>query len=432
MKTLVIGAGVAGVTTAWALNQRGHDVTVIDALDAPAMETSYANAGQRSYGHVAPWAAPDVIGVGLRGLFSREGPLKVHFPPDPSTLGFLARTLRYATTPRLYDSNNIAMLKLGMVSRDAFLELENRASLDFDGAHEGLLEVTTDTSEAAGLRKKADALTQLGIPHDWLDAQAVARQEPALQSTGPLQPSLLINGDGTGDCHRFTRSLMARCEEAGVTFHFNTQLTGWQRSGERITGAELVSDHNAAPATWTETAEQVVLCAGCGSRKLAAQLGLFLPIYPVKGYSLTAQLDDPERAPRSTVVDLDRKVAITRLGDRMRVTGFAELTAFNRRIPQGRLDVIREAVEARFPGAADFHRAEPWTGFRPMLPDGPPAMGKGPLENLYVNTGHGTFGWTLSAGSAKILAQLVDGETPPIALDAFNPMRFAKRPQPPR
>lgn len=421
MKTLVIGAGVAGVTTAWTLSQRGYDVTVIDALDGSALETSYANAGQRSYGHVAPWAAPDVIGVGLRGLFSRQGPLKVHFPPHPSTISFLAKTLRFATTPRLYESNNTAMLKLGMVSREAFLELEQQLSLNFDGKHSGLLEVTSDPHEASGLRNKAHALTQLGIPHEWLEADAVNRQEPGLQCPKPLQSSLLINGDGTGDCHRFTRELMAHCESAGVRFQFNTRVVGWQCSGERITGAELASDDTG---TWTETADRVVLCAGCGSRPIARKLGLSLPIYPVKGYSLTAEVQDAERAPRSTVVDLDRKVAITRLGDRMRVTGFAELTAFNRRLPQTRLDVIREAVESRFPDAADFRKAEPWTGFRPMLPDGPPALGRGPLENLYVNTGHGTFGWTLSAGSARILGQVMDGETPSISLKAFDPLRF--------
>ena len=424
MKTLVIGAGVAGVTTAWELNQRGYEVTVVDALDSAAMETSYANAGQRSYGHVAPWAAPDVIGVGLRGLFSRQGPLKVHFPPHPSTIGFLARTLRYATTPRLYESNNTAMLKLGMVSREAFLALEKQLDLSFDGDHKGLLEVTSDPDEAKGLRNKAHALSQLGIHHEWLEASAISRQEPGLQCPKPLQSSLLINGDGTGDCHRFTRELMAHCESVGVQFQFNTQLVGWERSGNRITGAELSSGDAQTARTWTETADRVVLCAGCGSRQIARKLGLSLPVYPVKGYSLTAQVTDPERAPRSTVVDLDRKVAITRLGERMRVTGFAELAAFDRRLPQTRLDVIREAVESRFPGAADFQTAEPWTGFRPMLPDGPPALGKGPIENLFVNTGHGTFGWTLSAGSARILGQVMDEETPPISLKAFDPQRF--------
>lgn len=432
MKTLVIGAGVAGITTAWTLSQRGHEVTVIDALDGAALETSYANAGQRSYGHVAPWAAPDVVSVGLRGLFRREGPLKIHFPPHASTLGFLARTLRFATTPRLYESNNTAMLKLGMVSREAFLALEDRLSLNFDGNHQGLLEVTSDPHEASGLRNKAHALTQLGITHEWLESDGVNRQEPGLQCPQPLQSSLLINGDGTGDCHRFTRELMAHCESAGVRFQFNTRVVDWQRSGDRVTGAELASSNGEKTGTWTEMADSVVLCAGCGSRSIARRLGLSLPVYPVKGYSLTARVRSGERAPRSTVVDLDRKVAITRLGDRMRVTGFAELTAFNRDIPQSRLDVIREAVEARFPGAADFGNAEPWTGFRPMLPDGPPALGKGPLENLYVNTGHGTFGWTLSAGSARILGQVMHGETPPIALDAFDPMRFSKRPPRPR
>lgn len=426
MKTLVIGAGVVGVTTAWTLNERGHDVTVIDALDGAAMETSFANAGQRSYGHVSPWAAPEMISTGLKGLFRREGPLKMHFPPRPSTIAFLLRTLRFATTSRLYESNNTAMLRLGMVSREAFLKLEEKLDIDFDGDHQGLLEVTTDPEEEKGLQGKANALAQLGITHQWLDPGSVTRQEPALESLSPLRPSLLINGDGTGDCHRFTGALMTHCQNAGVTFLFNTRLSEWHRSGNRISAVELATSGDASPTTWTETADNVVLCAGCDSAKLAAQLGMPLPIYPVKGYSLTAPVTDPDRAPRSTVVDMDRKVAISRLGDRVRVTGFAELTGFNRNISEKRVAVIRHAATNRFPGAADFSKARAWTGFRPMLPDGPPALGQGPFENLYLNTGHGTFGWTLSAGSARILGQVMDGESAPIPLQAFNPMRFSK------
>ena len=420
MRALVIGAGIVGLTTARMLARRGYSVTVVEAHEGPGMETSYANAGQRSYGHVSPWAAPDLIGVGLKGLVRRQGPLKMHMPPAPRTIGFLFQTLRYAWESGRYDTSNRAMLQLGQVSRNAFHAIDEELPEGFDGHHEGLLEISRDPVEYTGLQTKARALTEQNIEHEWLDAGSVSRQEPALAATGDLQPSLLINGDGTGDCHRLSQLIMTQCREAGVRFFFGTSVTQWEHNGDALEGAH-VSD---GTRSWLETADATVVCAGCASRDLVRPLGLKLPVYPVKGYSLTAPLENPEKAPRSTVVDLDNKVAITRLGDRMRVTGFVELTGFNRRIPESRLQVLQEAINERFPGAADFNHAEPWTGFRPMLPDGPPALGTGPLRNLWLNTGHGTFGWTLSAGSAELLGLMMHGEPTPIDVSAFDPCRF--------
>ena len=422
MRALVVGAGIVGLTTARMLARRGYTVAVVDALEGPGMETSYANAGQRSYGHVSPWAAPDLIGVGVKGLVRRQGPLKMHMPPAPRTIGFLLQTLRYAWGRGRYETNNQAMLQLGQVSRHAFQSIDEELPEGFDGHHEGLLEISRDPIEYAGLQSKAKALAAQQIEHEWLDASRVSQQEPALTATGDLQPSLLINGDGTGDCHRLSRLLMEQCRKAGVQFFFGSHVTDWAHNGHTLQGAH-VSD---GERNWLETADQTVLCTGCASRDLARPLGLKLPVYPVKGYSLTAPLEAPDKAPRSTVADLDNKVAITRLGDRMRVTGFAELTGFNRRIPESRLQVLREAVTERFPGAADFHHAEPWTGFRPMLPDGPPALGRGSLQNLWINTGHGTFGWTLSAGSAELLGLMMHNEATPIDVSAFNPLRFGR------
>lgn len=422
MRALVVGAGIVGVTTARMLANRGYTVTVVDAHEGPGMETSYANAGQRSYGHVSPWAAPDLIGVGLRGLVRRQGPLKMRVPPSPRTIGFLLQTLRYAWESGRYEASNRAMLQLGQVSREAFRAIDRELPEGFDGHHEGLLEISRDPVEYAGLKSKARALAEQQIEHEWLDADSVSRQEPALVETGGLQPSLLINGDGTGDCHQLSALIMEQCREAGVQFFFGTRVTEWEHDGYALEGAHVSNGER----TWLETADVTVLCAGCASRDLARPLGMKLPVYPVKGYSLTARLDNPDKAPRSTVVDLDNKVAITRLGDRMRVTGFAELTDFNRRIPESRLVVLREAVNQRFPGAADFNHAAPWTGFRPMLPDGPPALGPGLLRNLWINTGHGTFGWTLSAGSAELLGLMMHEETTPIDVDAFSPRRFGR------
>lgn len=435
MNVLIVGAGVVGVTTAWALVNRGHNVTVVDRLDGAALETSRANAGQRSYGYVYPWAAPDMVGKALKGLFSRYGPFKVTAPWSPHTLQFLAMSARYSLSQDCYRASHRALLELADYSRQSFLALREPAEDSFDGKHAGLMEVAGNQIESDVLRQKSHVLERLGVDHEWLSADAVRQQEPGMQGPGPVVGGLRMPQDGTGDCHRFTQALARACEARGVTFQYGTALRRWDLSGERIKGAWLQKvSGNLTPGAPTGggrisdqdylATDQVVLCAGCASRDLARPLGLGLPIYPVKGYSLTANVNDPSRSPLSTVVDHGYKVAMTRLGDRVRVTGFVELARFNRRIPERRLLVLREAFASRFPGAANLEQAEPWTGFRPMTPDGPPIIGWGRQENLLLNTGHGTFGWTLSAGSADIIGQLLDGETPDINLNPFRHERF--------
>ena len=432
MNVLIVGAGVVGVTTAWSLVKRGHRVTVVDRLDGAALETSRANAGQRSYGYVYPWAAPDMVGKALKGLFSKYGPFKITTPWSLHTLQFLAMTARCSLSHHRYDQSHKTLLELAEFSRHCFLALEEPREGSFDGQHEGLMEVANDQAACTALSQKAEVLDKLGVDHEWLSPNAVRQQEPGMQGPGPVTGGLRMPGDGTGDCHRFTRALARACEARGVEFQYRTAIRNWDLQEGRIRGAWLqkapVDDRagtteDTSPAHYLETG-QVVLCAGCASRDLARPLGLSLPIYPVKGYSLTGDIDDPGKAPLSTVVDHGYKVAMTRLGNRVRVTGFVELAGFNRRIPARRLDVLREAFASRFPGAADLGQAEPWTGFRPMTPDGPALLGRGRQENLLLNTGHGTFGWTLSAGSAEIIGQLLDGETPSVNLTPLRPERF--------
>ncbi len=419
MRVVVIGAGVTGVTAACALARRGHEVTVVERLEAAAMETSRSNAGQRSYGYVYPWAAPAMIKKALPWLIKTTGPLKMAMPPSFTTLRFLLATWRFAHAPGLFERNKKAMLRLGVFSRQCFLELERTLPLSFDGGHGGLIDLASDQATAEGLKESMGMLDELGIGCQWLTPDALLEQEPGLKGGAPLAGALRITEDGTGDSHQFTQSLAEQCREKGARFLFDSVVTDVRKTGGRIGAVVLESGEELE-------ADAVVLSAGCESRFLGETLGLNLPIYPVKGYSLTAPLDDPSRAPRSTVIDDRYKVVATRLGDRLRATGFVELTDFNRRIPESRLATIRTAVASRFPGAADLEKAESWTGFRPMTPDGPPIIGRYGFENLYLNTGHGTFGWTLSAGSGELIGQLVDGETPAVDLSAFDPARFAR------
>ncbi|GGY01466.1 D-amino acid dehydrogenase [Litchfieldella qijiaojingensis] len=425
MHIAVIGAGVVGVTTAYALCQRGHQVTVIERLDAAGMETSRANAGQRSYGYVYPWASPAMIKKALPWLLQQDAPLKMHLPPTADTLRFLIATWRFAQTPGLFDANKRAMLRLGSYSRQCFQALEDELSLDFDSGHRGLMELASDAQSAKALQVNAGLLNELGIEYESLDAAATLEREPALAEHGPLVGSLWLPGDGTGDCYRFTQALARTCEARGVCFQYGAQVVGAERDKGHIRALRLKPSDDGADVPECIASDAFVLCAGTQSRRLGELFGAKLPIYPVKGYSLTAPLLDPERAPRSTVIDDRYKVVSTRLGSRLRATGFVELADMDRRIPGSRLATIRRAIESRFPGAADLDAAESWTGFRPMTPDGPPVIGEGKRNNLYLNTGHGTFGWTLSAGSAQLVAQLIDGETPAVSLEPFRPGRFA-------
>lgn len=429
MQITIIGAGVVGVTTAWALARRGYQVTVVDTLPGPAQETSQANAGQRSYGFASPWADPELFGAALRGLLRAQGPFKTRLPTSARTLQFLCMTLDFALQPDLFARNQRAMLTLGQYSRSCFDQLDDTLALDYEGAHNGMMELASDRRRPRALMARARLLDDLDIEHEWLSAQAARRAEPALQGKRPLHGALRLPGDGTGDCQAFTRALAEQCAKQGVEFRYKTRVTHMDIRQNRIQAVHVESDTNHDPAHRQPEAErlatdQVVLCAGVGARDLAYPMGLSLPIYPVKGYSLTAQVRDHYRAPRSTLIDDHHHMAMTRIGDRVRVTGFAELAGQDRRMPKRRLAALKRGFDDRFPGAADLRLAKAWTGFRPMTPDGPPLIGQCGPDNLMMNTGHGTFGWTLSAGSAELVAQLIAGEQPDCDTSAFNPNRF--------
>lgn len=421
MHIVVVGGGVVGVTTAWELNRRGHQVTVIERHDIAGNETSKGNAAQRSYGVVYPWADPSMVFKALPWLFKQDGPLKLRMPPSVEAVKFMFATLRYAWSPGLFGLNRRAMLRLGIHSRERFLKLEQELDLDFDGDHKGLLHLASTPEALEGYRAVHNLLTELGIPSRLLSPEQVREEEPGMVGGGPLYGALSYDTDGTGDCHLFSRALANACEEKGVKIRYNVEVDNLIAGEHRVDALAL---RNADGEREILKADAFVISAGCWSPTLVRPLGLDLPIYPIKGYSITVPLKNPEHAPVSTIHDDNYKVVSTRLGNRLRATGFVELADFNRDIPEARIATIRKSVESRYPGCADLDAAETWTGFRPMTPDGPAIIGRGPRENLYLNTGHGTFGWTLSAGSADVIARVIDGETSPVNLDAFRPGRF--------
>lgn len=421
MHSVVVGGGIVGMTTAYELNRLGHQVTVLERHGVAGDETSKANAAQRSYGVVYPWADPSMVFKAIPWILRQDGPLKLRFPPSVETLKFMYATLRYAGSPGLFGLNRRAMLRLGIHSRERFLALERALDLAFDGDHQGLLHLASSPEALEGYRVTRELLNDLGIPSRLLTPEQVREREPGMVGNGPLFGALSYDTDGTGDCHQFSRALSKVCEANGVVVRYRVEAETLIADDQKV---RAISIRTRDGCVETLEADAVVICAGCWSSHLVRPLGLELPIYPVKGYSLTVPMKDPTRGPASTIHDDYYKVVSTRLGNRLRASGFVELADFNRAIPEARLATIRKSVESRFPGCADLDAAQTWTGFRPMTPDGPPVIGRGPRQNLYLNTGHGTFGWTLSAGSADVIARIIEGETPALCLDAFRPGRF--------
>ena len=421
MHIIVVGAGVVGVTTAYELQSRGHQVTVLERHSAAGNETSKGNAAQRSYGVVYPWADPSMVLKAIPWLFKKDGPLKMSVPPSMETLRFMFATLRYAWSPGLFGLNKRAMIRLGIHSRERFLPLKRSLILPFDGGHQACFTLPAPRKPWKTTAKPNGCFDELGIPSRLLTPEQVREAEPGMIGDGPLYGALSYDTDGTGDCHLFSRELAKACETKGVQFRYNTETEHLLADDRRVTGVTI---RKGDGTSGNPGGRRCGCQCRCWSGHLTRPLGLELPIYPVKGYSFTVPLKDPGRAPVSTIHDDNYKVVSTRLGERLRASGFVELDDFNRDIPEARLATIRKSVESRFPGCADLEAAEIWTGFRPMTPDGPAFIGRGPRENLFLNTGHGTFGWTLSAGSASVISQLIDGEAPSVCLDAFRPGRF--------
>lgn len=430
MKVIVVGAGVAGLTTAWSLARRHHDVVVIDRLSGPGLESSRGSAGQLCYSFLYPFADPALLKTAIIGLTQAHGPLKVSFPPSMLTLQFLTMALDYALQPGLFDDNRAAMLTLAQFSRTQMQRIDQELGLAYDQAQLGLMELASSPEREQQLRKKVALLEQLNIEHQWLNAEQARQQEPGLVGRAALHGAMFLPRDGTGDSQLFCRELAQACAARGVELRYQTEVTGWDAHRGRISGLRVRDfsahqDQHEEGSTGYLRADQVVLAAGCAVRPLAQQLGLSIPIYPVKGYALTAPILDSETAPQSTLLDDQCKLAISRLGDRVRITGFMTLEGQRRHLREARLNVLRSGFQRRFPSGADLKLAKAWAGFRPMLPDGPPALGRvAAFDNLVLNAGHGTFGWTLAAGCAEVVADLIDEKTPPLDLTAFKADRF--------
>ncbi|MCE6951449.1 D-amino acid dehydrogenase [Cereibacter sphaeroides] len=416
MKVVILGAGVIGVTSAWQLARAGHEVTVIDRQPGPALETSFANAGEISPGYSSPWAAPGIPMKALKWLFMAHAPLVIQPRPDPEKIRWLLRMLGNCTADA-YAVNKSRMVRLAEYSRDCLTDLRAETGLAFDERQKGTLQLFRTQKQVDAAAKDIEVLRAGGVPFELLDAEGCLAAEPGLAAAQDhIAGGLRLPKDETGDCFKFTQGLAALAATRGVRFRYGIGVERIVAAGGRVTSVVTSQGEVAADA--------VVVALGSYSPALVRPLGLDLPVYPFKGYSITLPIVDEARAPVSTVMDESYKVAITRLGDRIRVGGMAEIAGFDLSLNPKRKATLLRSVEDLFAGAGDRARATFWTGLRPMTPDGTPVIGRTPIEGLFLNTGHGTLGWTMAAGSARVLADLVSNRAPEIETSDLGLARY--------
>lgn len=421
MRVVVLGSGVIGVTTAWFLAKQGHEVTVVDRQPGPALETSFANAGQVSPGYSTPWAAPGIPLKAVKWLFQKHAPLAIRPDGTLFQLRWLAQMLANCTEDR-YAVNKERMLRLSEYSRDCLKGLRAELGIGYEGRQLGTLQVFRTAEQMAGIEKDVRVLREAGVPFELLGRDALAGVEPALSAVADkLVGGLRLPGDETGDCRLFTERLADAAAGLGVTNLYGQSIDRIERVGDAI---RAVAIHGPAGRRRL-SADQFVLALGSYSREMLSPLGLDLPVYPLKGFSLTVPITDPAGAPVSTVMDETYKIAITRFDDRIRVGGMAEVAGFDLSLNPRRRATLEMVVTDLFPSGGDVPAATFWTGLRPMTPDGTPVVGATRYPNLWLNTGHGTLGWTMACGSGKLLADLISRRMPDISAEGLGIDRYS-------
>ena len=419
MRVIVLGSGVVGVTTAYYLAKAGHAVTVIDRQPGPALETSFANAGQISPGYASPWAAPGIPLKAAKWLFQRHAPLAIR--PDGSLfqLAWMWQMYRNCSADR-YAVNKERMVRLAEYSRDCMRALRQETGIGYEGRQQGTLQLFRTQAQFDAAGKDIEVLRQAGVAYELLTSEQLAQAEPALAHVREkLVGGLRLPNDETGDCQMFTTKLAEMARALGVQFEYGVSIQRLVETGGQVSG--VVTDKG------TFSADRYVLALGSYSR-LLLQRWFPLPVYPLKGYSITVPITDASRAPVSTILDETYKIAVTRFDDRIRVGGMAEIAGYSKELNPRRRETLELVVNDLFPGGGDTSQASFWTGLRPMTPDSTPVVGATPLGNLFVNTGHGTLGWTMACGSASVIADLVGGKSPAIRADDLAVFRYAGTP----
>lgn len=416
MRVIVLGSGVIGVASAYYLAQQGAEVTVLDRQSGPAEETSFGNAGQISPGYSTPWAAPGIPFKAVKWMFQHHAPLAINLDGSMWQLQWMAQMLKNCN-PQSYAVNKERMMRVAEYSRDCLRELRKDTGINYENRAKGTLQLFRKESQMEAVQRDISVLQECGVSYELLNGNELGRVEPALANTqDKLVGGLHLPNDETGDCYLFTNALAQIAKELGVNFQFNQNVEKLIVEGDEIKGVQVNGK--------VLTADRYVLAFGSYSRDFLKPLDLQLPVYPVKGYSLTIPIIDPAFAPQSTVLDETYKIAITRFDQRIRVGGMAELSGFNLGLNEDRRATLQMVTQDLFPGG-DMAQASFWTGLRPMTPDSTPIIGATRFKNLFLNTGHGTLGWTMACGSGKLISDIVLNHKTEISTDGLSIQRYS-------
>lgn len=418
MKILVLGAGVIGVSSAWYLAKDGHEVTVIDRQPAAGLETSFANGGQISVSHAEPWANPAAPLKVLKWLGRENAPLLFRLRADPRQWAWGLRFL-VECLPSRTRHNTLTILRLALYSRAMLQALRRDTGIEYDHLEKGILHVHGSEQELEAAHGRVELMRNHGFAMRIKTPAECFEIEPALRDSrvgivgGTFAPE-----DESGDAHMFTGNLATMCANTGVVFRYENAIESLSVAGGTVNGVAVC---NAEGRRELLQADAVLVALGSYSPFLLAPLGVSIPVYPVKGYSVTIPLLRPDKAPQVCLTDESAKIAMTRLGNRLRAAGTAELSDYDTSLNEARCTAILDRVQQHFPQAGDFAAASRWAGLRPATPSNVPLIGRTRINNLYLNTGHGTLGWTLACGSGKAAADLVAGRGPEVEFPFLQP-----------
>ena len=410
MKVLVLGAGVIGTCSAWYLAEAGHEVTVVDRREGPGLETSFANGGQISVCHAEPWANPEAPLKILQWIWRDDAPLLFRLKLDPRQWSWGTRFLWECQPSRTRD--NIAQIvKLSLYSRASLQELRATTGLDYDALERGILHYYTERDVFESAVKAASVMREYGLDREVKTVDEAVAIEPALaHARDRIVGATYTPSDESGDAHKFTANLAKLCEARGAKFLYGRTIQGMRHAGGDVEGVVV---RQAGDET-TLKADAYVVALASYSPLLTRPLGFDLPIYPAKGYSASIPIIDAAKAPTVSLTDDEAKIVFTRLGDRMRIAGTAELSGYSTDLNPVRCEALIRRAKEIFPGAADYGHATFWTGLRPSTPSNVPIIGRSPIRNLYLNTGHGTLGWTMACGSGRAIADIISGRRPAV------------------
>ncbi|GHA02743.1 D-amino acid dehydrogenase [Ignatzschineria ureiclastica] len=417
MDVLVLGSGAVGTSLAYFLAKKGFKVTVVDRQDGAGLETSYGNAGQISPGYASPWAAPGIPMKAIKWLMQREhAPLAIRPTKSLKQYHWMWQLLRNCNE-KSYATNKARMVRVSEYSRDCLRDLRKEIDLHYEERTLGTTQLLRTEAQMQAIQKDIAVLEEFNVPYEVLDRDGIVAVEPALaKSVHKLAGGLRLPNDETGDCYLYTSRLAEKAKALGVTFKFGVVVEKIDTDGKKVTGVWVDGEKL--------TADAYAVCLGSYGAGKLAPIGIEIPVYPLKGYSLTIPIINPEMAPQSTILDETYKIAITRFDQRIRVGGMAELMGYDLSLNPRRRETLEFVTNDLYPEGGNLPEALFWTGLRPATPDGTPILGRAKYENLFLNIGHGTLGWTMAAGSGRYVSDLIAGETPEISSEGLDLSRY--------